>query len=369
MALSFLSKSNNLLAWFGFKPDTVCVVDCQISRDLRDHLVSRGVSVVNSAEEGFTYAITRAGASSNIAAEIKNYYGKIDADGAVFVLADNMNDRQLAMLKQSTGLPCHVFIPYPDMTDVSAIFREGFMPSEEALRIMIPTRSASRLRSPRLIVFYKTEPRESVRMVKFNPQRRKAYRVNTFIIDDAVSGRTRVLKMAEDQEAASHVNNIVKNYEALRQAYKSVELAPCQSMGDGIVEMEYIDGVSMLAWINPAKDPINQMKDDLDNVLSWVMDYDNRGGGPVYNLGSDLHNFRVVGDRIICINYEWVTRDPIARGFVKFRALWSFYTDNRSVLSTRISSGAFLKQFGFTGVEILRYRIKEMLLKLKINGV
>ena len=360
---NILNKGTNVLAWFDFKPESTCVVNCQISKGLSDFITGKGVKIVNTKEENYKYAILTT-ASSNVSEAIRQYHMNIDPDGAVFVIAENLAPRALEAIKANTGLICHVYIPYPDVWDVVQIFEESHMPSHDELRDAMPFKSASKIRNPRLLVFYKTEPAELMRTVKFNPQRGRNFRVNTYIMESRAG--LRVIKKAANPESVSHLRKIVANQEILQRSYKSVALAGCRSIGEGILEFPYVEGHKLLANTNVASDPIDKIKDDLTNVLNIILDYDPR---QVTNLDCDFDNFKVSGNQVVCIDYEWVTRRHVPVAFARFHALYSFYLYNRHVLYYRIRPVAFFKMFGFPIPLMLHYRFKELGLQLRIKGI
>ncbi|MBP5181373.1 MAG: hypothetical protein J6127_08825 [Clostridiales bacterium] len=364
MALSnIINRGTNILAWFDFKPQSTCVVNCQISKGLSDYLTSKGLKIVNAKEENYKYAILTT-ASSNISEEIRRYHQSIDPDGAVFVIAENLAPRALEAIKINTGIPCHVYIPYPDVWDVIQIFEESHMPSHDELRDILPFKSASKIRNPRLLVFYKTEPAELMRTVKFNEHRGRKFRINTYVMESRAG--LRVIKRAANPESVEHLRKIVSNQEILQRSYNSIVLAGCRSIGEGMLEFPYVDGCSLIAGTNVASDPIEKIKADLDNALKPILDYDPR---QVTNLDCDIDNFKAVGDKVVCIDYEWVTRQHVPVAFARFRAVYHFYYLNKNVLTYRINQGAFLKMFGFSAFQQFNYRLKELVLQLRIRGI
>ena len=362
-----------LVSEFGFGEGSVCFVSGNISPKVLEYLASSGVTL----------------RKEDLSAEsIRSCYEDIPSGSCVLALADGKPIEEIFSVKAETGLEGYIYIPYPNSVNVVQVFEYESIPGDDELRSPLLINKASSSDDCKLLVFCKDNP-AVIKSVKFNTMRAPAFRVNTVIISDQ-SGK-KVLKRAGCKEALKHIKRIVDNKDLLSEAYSSVVPADCVLNGDEL-EIKFIEGEDLLKGTDLANDPLDKIRDDIRKVMDEILDYKKTPSDfeeteqfklnfpgihpkasekslPVINLDSNIDNFKKVGDKVVCIDYEWTVSFPLPIRYVEFRTLHFYYKNNAKVLSPRISRIDFIKLFGFTSEDIKTFFNMELCFQQYVEGL
>ena len=250
-------------------------------------------------------------------------------------------------------------------------------------------------------------PADSAVFVKYNRNRRKEYQLKTVIretgITSAASGQTGAAGSAEEQSGPGfiveksalssagipHIRDFEKRYRILcaeqekKPEEERVVYAEPRISEDGkTASFPWITGESFGAEVTKKILGGAPLVETLEEAFLRVLpeeakDAEARKTAGVHNLDSILDNFLLSAEtgktaassasRLSGIDYEWVTEQPADRGFVKYRALISFYEQNREVLSLG-SRAAFLQLFGIGETEADRFAKMEEEFQQKVAG-
>ncbi|MBR1798214.1 MAG: hypothetical protein IJ757_09450 [Clostridiales bacterium] len=364
-----------LVSEFGFGPGSVCLVSGNISPKITDNLISSGVSV---RQEDITVEGIRASAEA------------LEPGSAVIVPISGKSLEELRAFKDSVGMNGYLYIPYPNSSSVVQLFEIGSMPSHDELRNPVPHEKQLSDKDCRLLVFYKEEPGYIIRSVKFNMQRAPEFRVNTLIM--TCPEGVKVIKKAGCEEAKAHINRIIANKELMSNAYSTVNVAECILNDKGALDVQFVDGDGLLVGTDLVNDTLEKIRDDIERVFDVILDYKGEPSDfieteqfrrnfpgihpdpsqkcfPAVNLDSNIDNFRRVGDKVICYDYEWAVDFPIPIKYVKFRALHFFYRNNIEALSGRFGRIEFIKLFGFDNDEIRVFWAMELCFQHYVEGL
>ena len=232
-------------------------------------------------------------------------------------------------------------------------------------------------------LFFWTEeesgPADPAVFVKYNRNRREEYRLKTVIREtgSAAAGSGKkgrgltVEKSALTEEGIPHIRAFEKRFRILSEEQGKGPVryaAPVLSEDGRTAAFPWITGESFGAEVTKKILGGAPLEETLEKALSQVLPE-----GPVHNLDSILDNFLVTpGDgtekpALSGIDYEWVSDDPLDRGFVRFRALTAFYEQNREVLSLG-TKREFLARFGIGEAEEDRYARMETEFQEKVAG-
>ena len=268
-------------------------------------------------------------------------------------------------------------------------------------------------------------PADSAVFVKYNRNRREEYQLKTVIretgITSAASGQTGAALASSGQTGAAgsaeeqsdpgfiveksalgsagipHIRDFEKRYRILcaeqekkPEEERVVYAEPCISEDGKTASFPWITGESFGAEVTKKILGGAPLVETLEEAFLRVLpeeaeDAEARKTAGVHNLDSILDNFLLSAEtagtsaeeadtagtssasRLSGIDYEWVTEQPADRGFVKYRALISFYEQNREVLSLG-SRAEFLQLFGIGETEADRFAKMEEEFQQKVAG-
>lgn len=202
---------------------------------------------------------------------------------------------------------------------------------------------------------------------KYNRTRVPKYQTVTKIVEQ--DGKRYVLKEALLEEAREHVNSMEGKSQRLAEIYANI--TPCKCYIDNEVAIfDYHEGQSVaeiiesnmgsleevLATIGKYVDLLFKYKDEyiieFQNDASFEAVFGSIKGleGAASVQGADIDlifdNVYYVGDKYVCIDYEWTMDCSIPVGFIKYRTLFYFYVKNYAYFQDKISDKDFLEHFG-----------------------
>ena len=155
---------------------------------------------------------------------------------------------------------------------------------------------------------------------KYNKLRRKAFRICTVICEER--GERWVEKRALCPEAEEHIARMVDMGACLKAVYPKIDFVPARKVETG-VRFDYLTGVTVDSRIAQTVKTAKALKREFAEVFRWILP-SGKSKVPV-NLDCNLDNFLIVGDRIVCLDYEWVAESEVPVDFLKYRVINYYY--------------------------------------------
>ena len=155
---------------------------------------------------------------------------------------------------------------------------------------------------------------------KYNKLRRKAFRICTVICEERKERW--VEKRALCPEAEEHIARMVDMGARLKAVYPKIDFVPARKVETG-VRFDYLIGVTVDSRIAQTVKTAKELKREFTEVFRWIMPAE-KPGMPV-NLDCNLDNFVIVDDRIVCLDYVWVTESEVPAEFLKYRVINYYY--------------------------------------------
>ncbi len=225
---------------------------------------------------------------------------------------------------------------------------------------------------------------------KFNTLRKPDFRLATFIRETADSKE--VVKHPICKDAVSQIETLQSAYDSLKGYYNNIRLLKGKRSGDDLI-FPFIDGEPLLPKIDLDNSSLSTVKDILKEAMDIIFDInedfitsflptdgfkrvfskasletikqlmDKTGRNVkalrVSNPDCIFDNFIKSGNDVYCLDYEWIFDFPVPLSYLKFRALYFFYQDNKDKLEDRIGCDDFLQMFGFGNIELTLFNDME----------
>ena len=209
--------------------------------------------------------------------------------------------------------------------------------------------------------------------VKYNRNRTAAYRLVT-IIWEAADGTRRVEKRALSPEGNAHIAAFAERLALLRSEDRGLQYADAEiTTADGLTSacFPYVLGESFTSVFCRELSQGQPLEDTLERALQRII-----GGGEVHNIDAIFDNFLVpegaeaLGiDKVPLtgIDCEWVSAKPLNKSYVRYRALRSFYEQQRESLGLGTEE-AFLLRFGISAKEAAGFAAEEAAFQRGVAG-
>lgn len=201
---------------------------------------------------------------------------------------------------------------------------------------------------------------------KYNSHRAPQYRLMTVITSE--DGTKKVYKKTQNPESREQIENICKNYELLKDAYTDIKLLPLTKEDEDTISFDYIEGTSLLDEIDfghvsveTKESLISQISERIDIVLNTKDD-------TYANMDPILSNFIRTENGIVCMDYEWVSDNPVSKEYLKYRILTYMYTAKYDDLKDVFTSEQFIKSFGYSDDDIEVYSKMEDDFQCRVHG-
>ena len=208
---------------------------------------------------------------------------------------------------------------------------------------------------------------------KYNKLRKPQFQLATKFVEN--EGTICVEKQAIRECGSSHVKSLSEKRKLLSGLYKNAGLIDILSedkdtvrfpfiTGEGLSDRlhqsignkdKFIKAVSAALEINCSFSDESyvafEMSEGFKEVFGDFADEDintlkSMKSLKAANVDSTFDNFVKTDNGYVCLDYEWVFDFPIPEEFVKYRALFYYYSNNRAYLCRFFDSDEFLQMFG-----------------------
>ena len=197
---------------------------------------------------------------------------------------------------------------------------------------------------------------------KYNKLRRKAFRICTVICEE--NGERWVEKRALCPEAEEHIACMIGMGGRLKAVYPKIDFVPARKVETG-VRFDYLTGVTVDSQIAQTAKTAKELKREFTEVFQWILP-SGKSGIPV-NLDCNLDNFLIVGDRIVCLDYEWVAETEVPVDFLKYRVI-NYYYGAHPEAGRLISEAELLAEFEITAEDQICFKAMEQEFQKHVFG-
>ncbi len=235
---------------------------------------------------------------------------------------------------------------------------------------------------------------KKINFVKYNKTRRELFQIRTSLVEE--NGTPFVEKTALRDEGTRHIRSLEEKYQSLKEQNQKLKVVDVSISPDGrTARFEFLKGETLSELLGKeiidGKVPVSRMEDGLSMILSVKDDYmfpfhmtpefsevfgelseeeasvKKDWAFQTSNIDCLFENIMITEDGPYCLDYEWVFSFPVPVTFVKFRVLYYFYEQYKSIL-TYESLEAFLEEFGVEPDRIETYRRMEQNFQEYVHG-
>lgn len=216
---------------------------------------------------------------------------------------------------------------------------------------------------------------ESAEYIKYNRTRREEFQIKTVIYGKP----RRVEKTALTAQGQEHIASFEEKCKSLNRQHANLRFAP-PDLGGGKAGFPYIEGDTLARRlgqdIEGGKAPVDVVKQAVEQVLeadaSFCQPFEVTpefarvfGELPtgakvsddslrVSNIDMLFENI-LLGEETFCLDYEWVFFFPVPLGYLRYRMLFYFFRQYRSLLTAYGQVESWLLEFGITEEEAKLY--------------
>ena len=234
---------------------------------------------------------------------------------------------------------------------------------------------------------------KSILFVKYNSTRKPEYRIKTEIVADETDKY--VIKTALESEANNHVANLADFARHINDVYADFVAEIPEIKNGNAAVYSYIEGESeedklkkllgnkdmLLKELHIFMDSITELKAGKGSVFSVTGGFvDVFGNEQEYKCLEDLdavsvanidmipENFIWNGNRLYCLDCEWVLEFPVPLEFIKYRSLFYFYRKFAKNIEVLLPVDEFWESFGILENRRNVYELMEKKFQDYING-
>lgn len=230
---------------------------------------------------------------------------------------------------------------------------------------------------------------KKTKYIKYNRTRRDEFQIRTCIVDEG--GKRYVEKTALNEQAVSHVRSMKEKYDSLT-SQSGLGVVPVTLSQDGrTARFPFLRGETLAETLGREIREETVPVEAIAKALELVLDVRKECRrpfkrteefvtvfGPGEGLGEDeafavsnvdclFENIILTDDGPFLLDYEWVFFFPVPAGFIRYRMLYYFYEQYRSILG-EITLPEFLLKFGIRPEQILCYREMEHHFQEYVHG-
>lgn len=229
---------------------------------------------------------------------------------------------------------------------------------------------------------------ERAEYIKYNRTRKEAFQIRTIIFGKP----RRVEKTALAADGAEHIASFKEKCIGLNRQHLNLKFA-MPAVADGSAGFPYIVGHTLSEQLGQAvrdgQAPVDTVKEAMETVLaadpSCLQPFqvtpefarvfgELPGKGlegseslQVSNIDMLFENI-LLGEETYCLDYEWVFFFPVPLEYVKYRMLFYFYRQYRSLLTAYGQAEDWLKEFGITKEAASLYEDMEKSFQVYVHG-
>ncbi len=444
----------NIIAWLPVKKtDSVCYIGMDTDviagklREMSDHVICHPAGEMPAREGGYDFIVSAEAACEEtlrmygrhlretgiliLCAE--NAYGlkylagaKEIATGEYFASVEGRREakgrtkEELSKMAAAAGFAWQKFYyPFPDYYFTMALYSDEHLPGQGELIDPIGNFDAERLMlfdegkamdallarekftefsSSYLIVAGKSQAAqmvngqgEEILYVKHSNDRGAAHAIRT-LITKSLDGRMHLVKMADGDAAAAHVEHLTEMERALRESYADGRFLvnACSRRADG-VELEFLSGHTMEEELDLLLEQGEEAraKERMLEVFSAICDckgvqefqmteaFQNVFGNPALPeglLAANVSDIDLIMSNILIgedgrwtiLDYEWSFAFPIPQRFILYRNI-RYYADTTADRRA-LCPDALYKQAGILSQELLAYAEMEEAFQAYVQG-
>lgn len=234
---------------------------------------------------------------------------------------------------------------------------------------------------------------ENILFIKYNSTRKPEYRIKTEIV--GTETRKYVRKAALCSEACQHVLSLAEYAQKINETYVNFEAVVPEIKGGNVAEYPFIEGESedsrlkkllgnreqlieniqtfmkLVTEIKADKDVSFEITEAFSNVFGNHKEYEEiMGEAAVTAANIDMipENFIWSGDKLYCLDCEWVLQFPVPLEFIKYRILLYFYRKFSKNIESLMSEEEYWSVFDLSTERRNIYALMEKAFQDYING-
>ncbi|WP_143321889.1 glycosyltransferase [Clostridium sp. HBUAS56010] len=235
---------------------------------------------------------------------------------------------------------------------------------------------------------------KKINFVKYNKTRREEFQIRTSLVEE--DGVPFVEKTAIRDEGVRHIRSLEGKYNSLKEQNQKLKVAEVSISPDGrtarfeflkgetlseLLGKEVLDGIVPVTCMEDALSTIFTVKDDFMfpfrmteefvRVFGDLSDADDAilrdWAFKTSNIDCLFENIMLTEDGPYCLDYEWVFSFPVPVTFIKYRVLYYFYEQYKSILSYE-SLEAFMEESGVEAGRLETYARMECHFQEYVHG-
>lgn len=235
---------------------------------------------------------------------------------------------------------------------------------------------------------------KKINFVKYNRTRREAFQIRTSLVEE--EGCPFVEKTALRAEGVSHIRSLGDKYRSLMDQNQRLKAVKVFISPDGrtarfdflkgknlseLLGKEIREGKVSVSHMEDAISLIFDVKEDCMHPFSVTPEFEEVFGSlsgtdeylkrdwtfQAANIDCLFENIMITEDGPYCLDYEWVFWFPVPVTFIKFRVLYYFYEQYKSILSYD-SLEAFMEEMGVEPERIGTYQEMERHFQEYVHG-
>ncbi|WP_312504018.1 glycosyltransferase [Lacrimispora sp.] len=235
---------------------------------------------------------------------------------------------------------------------------------------------------------------KKINFVKYNKTRREAFQIRTSLVE--AEGCPFVEKTALRPEGVAHIKSLGEKYKSLATQSQGLKVAGVSiSPDERTARFDFLRGHTLSELlgkeISNGRIPVSKMEDALSLILgvkenciipfTITAEFEEAFGTltdsdesikkdwafKTSNIDCLFENIMMTEDGPYLLDYEWVFSFPVPVTFIKFRVLYYFYEQYKSLLSYD-SMETFMEEFGVEADRIPTYAEMERCFQEYVHG-
>jgi len=232
---------------------------------------------------------------------------------------------------------------------------------------------------------------KKINFVKYNKTRREAFQIRTSLVEE--EGCPFVEKTALRPEGAAHIKSLGEKYKSLAAQSQKLKVAGVSiSPDEKTARFDFLKGQTLSELlgreIRNGKVSVSHMEDGLSLILgvkenciipfTVTAEFEEVFGKlakadekdwafKTSNIDCLFENIMMTEDGPYLLDYEWVFTFPVPMTFIKYRVLYYFYEQYKSILSYD-SMGEFMEEMGVEAERLNVYEEMERHFQEYVHG-